>query len=365
MSRFSEYDSFDGLGLAELVRKKEVSPTELCEEAIRRIEEIDPRVNAVITPMFEEGRKTAGGEVPEGPFKGVPFLLKDLAHRYAGVTMSLGCGAMKGFTPTEDSILVTRFKQSGVVTLGKTNTPEFGLMGVTEPEAFGPTRNPWNLGHTPGGSSGGSAAAVAAGYVPLASASDGGGSIRIPAAACGLFGIKPSRGRVPVGPCRADVWDGAGVSGVISRSVRDSAAMLDATAGHEPGAPYDIAPQEHPYMEEIERAPGKLRIAFTTTSPIGTGVDPQVAEAVRKTAKLLEELGHDVEEASPDIDGHAVAKSYLTMYFGHVAADIQWVEDLYGPEAAKNGIEATTRLLGLIGRSISAGEFVTSKRKWN
>jgi amidase len=365
MAGFAEYDRYDGLGLAELVRKKEVSAVELCEEAIGRIEAHDGRINAVNTPMFDEARRTAKACLDQGSFAGVPFLLKDLAHSYAGVPMSVGCQALKNYVPDRDSHLVKRFKAAGVVTVGKTTTPEFGLLAVTESEAFGVTRNPWNLAHTPGGSSGGSGAAVAAGYVPLASGSDGGGSIRIPASACGLFGLKPTRGRVPVGPEDGELWDGAGVNGVISRSVRDTAAMLDAIAGPELGAPYTIAPPERAYLEEIAREPGRLRVGFCKTSPIGTGVDPEVAMAVENTARLLETLGHDVEEAAPDLDGQAVAKAYLTMYFGHVAADLAWVESLRGPEAACNEVELTTRVLGLIGNAISAAEFVRSKQTWH
>lgn len=363
MAGFKEYDYYDGLGLAELVRTKEVSPAELLEEAIQRAETHNPELNAIITPMFEEARKTAQSHLT-GPFAGVPFLLKDLHQAYAGVPMSNGSAAYRDYIPTQDDELVRRYKKAGLVIFGKTNTPEFGLMGVTEPEAFGPTRNPWNPARSPGGSSGGSAAAVAVGIVPMASASDGGGSIRIPAAACGLFGLKPTRGRVPVGPGRAEKWDGAGVNHVISRTVRDSAAMLDEVSGPEIGAPYTIPGPARPYMDEIQSEPRKLRIAYTTRSPLGTEVESGAAETVRKTVGLLETLGHEVEEAQPALDGWTVARAYLTMYFGQAAADLRAIERTRGKHAAGQ-VEQATRMLAVIGRSLSSGEYVEARRSWH
>ncbi len=365
MSNFSEYETYDGVGLAELVQKGEVSPADLCEEAISRIQKINPKINAVVTPMFDLGRKAAEGPIPDGPFFGVPFLIKDLMAAYAGVPMTSGSKAMKNFVPDHDSEIVVRFKNAGLLILGKTNTPEFGLKGVTEPELFGPCRNPWNTAHTTGGSSGGSAAAVAAGIVPMASAGDGGGSIRIPAGYCGLFGLKPSRGRNPSGPDCGRVWQDAVQEHVITRSVRDSAAMLDATHGPDIGAPYEIKPPAAPYVEEIKKDPGKLKIAFTTRSPIGTAVHPECIESVKKTATLLERLGHHVEEAEPGINGKELAESYLIMYFGEMAADIQNLEDVLGRKAKIGDVEDLTWTLGLLGRSFSAGEFVNAIRRWD
>ncbi len=250
MSGFKEYDRYDGLGLAELVKKKEVSPSELCEESIRRIEQINPKLNAVIYPMYDYARKIVQKDLPQGPFTGVPFLLKDLLASFAGVSMTNGSKAFKHYIPKTDSELIKRFKKSGVVILGKTNCPEFGLLGVTEPELHGPTLNPWNTEYSPGGSSGGSAAAVASGMVPLASGGDGGGSIRIPSSYCGLFGLKITRGRNPTGPDFGQIWQGAVVEHVITRSVRDSAAMLDATHGPDTGAPYIIAPPKGSFLNE-------------------------------------------------------------------------------------------------------------------
>jgi amidase len=250
MNGFKDYDTYDALGMAELVRNKKLSPAELCEEAIKRIEERNPLLNAVVTKMYDQARKTIAGNLNDGPFKGVPFLLKDLSQPYAGVPMTKGCRGYKNYIPEQDSELVRRFKTAGLVILGKTNTPEFGLLGITEPELHGATRNPWNTEHTPGGSSGGSAAAVAGGMVPIASGGDGGGSIRIPSSCCGVFGMKPTRGRVPAGPESGEIWQGAVIDHAISRSVRDSAAVLDAIQGGDAGAPYTIlCPSDHIYRK--------------------------------------------------------------------------------------------------------------------
>jgi len=364
MSGFKEFDQCDGIELAELVRKKKVSPAELCEEAVSRIERINPKLNAVITQMYDLARKTIQEPLPKAPFTGVPFLLKDLLEEFAGVPLTNGSKAYKNYVPTRDSEMVIRFKKSGVVILGKTNTPEFGLMGFTEPELHGPTRNPWNTEHTPGGSSGGSAAAVASGMVPMASGSDGGGSIRIPASCCSLFGLKPTRGRNPTGPEVGEIWQGAAVSHVITRSVRDSAAMLDATQGSDPGAPYVIPSPERPYLEEIESDPGTLKIAFNTSSPIGAPVHPECVKAVEETARLLESLGHYVEEARPDIDGKALAKSYIIMCFGEVSAEIEEMKIILGRKPKPHDVEALTWNTGLLGHAFTAGEFVKAKREW-
>lgn len=365
MGTFPEYERYDALGLAELVRTKEVTPEEVCEAAIARIEKINPAINAVIRTMFDIGRNAARAGLPDGPFSGAPFLIKDLLATYAGVPMTMGCRAFRDFIPTFDSELVRRYKATGVVVLGKTNTPEFGLMGVTEPELHGPTRNPWNLDCTPGGSSGGSSAAVAAGIAPMASGGDGGGSIRIPASYCGLFGLKPSRGRTPAGPEYGAIWQGAAVEHVITRSVRDSAAMLDAVHGADAGAPYIIQKPERPYLEEVKRHPGELRIGFTRKSPLNAGIHPECVEAVEKAARLLEDLGHAVEEAEPAIDGIALARNYFTMYYGEIAADIAQMGEILGRKPAPEDVEGTTWLLNLLGKAFTAGEFVLSMRQWN
>ncbi len=365
MPGFVEYDQYDGLGLAKLVREKKVSPLELCEEAISRIEKLNPVLNAVVIPMFDIGRAVAKNPLPECPFAGVPFLIKDLISVYAGVKLTSGCRAYRDYIPDYDSELVKRFKKTGLVALGKTNTPEFGLMGITEPELYGPTRNPWNIEHTCGGSSGGSAVAVACGMVPIASGGDGGGSIRIPACYCGLIGLKPSRGRIPTGPNLGELWQGAAVENVLTRSVRDSAAILDAIQGADPGAPYVIKPPDIPYSEEINREPGSLKIAFNTESPLGTGTHEYCREAVLKTAKLLEDLGHKVEEAKPEIDGIKLANTYFTLYFGEIAADIKLTESLLKKKVGRKDFEITTWFFGKLGHCYSAADFVEAIRQWD
>jgi len=365
MSVFSEYTRYDGIGLAELVRKKEIEPAELCEAAIQRIESLNPAINAVIQPMYDLARKSIM-HIPEGgALTGVPFLLKDLLSEYAGVPLTCGSKALKQYIPQADSEIVTRYKQAGLVVLGKTNCPEFGLLPYTEPELFGPTRNPWNLEHSVGGSSGGAAAAVAAGMVPLAAGGDGGGSIRIPASSCGVFGLKPSRGRTPTGPTFGEIWQGMVVEHVVTRSVRDSAAALDAIQGADIGAPYVIAPPASSYLREIEQPPGKLKIAFSTRSPIHTPVHAECQKAVYETAKLLLQLGHEVDEDFPEIDGVQLAKCYFTMYFGEVAADLRQIEKMIGKPLKPADIEPLTWTIGLIGRTISAADFVYAKRFWN
>lgn len=365
MMRFSDYEKYDGLGLAELVRKKEVTPPELCEEAIGRIDRINPKINAVIYRMDDAARKAAAGPIPQGHFAGVPFLCKDLVSAIAGVPLTRGSKSCRNYVPATDSEITRRYKAAGLIVLGKTNTPEFGLMGVTEPELHGPTRNPWNLDHTPGGSSGGSGAAVAAGLVPLASGGDGGGSIRIPSSCCALFGLKATRGRNPMGPEAGEIWQGAVVEGVLTRTVRDSAAILDSICGADPGAPYILPAPSRPYLTDAGQDPALLKIGFTTRSPFNADVHPECVEAVQNAAKLLESLGHIVEEARPDIDGEALGKSYMMMYFGEVAADIEELKSVVGRPLNHHDTEEATWALNLLGRSFSAGDFVSAIRQWN
>jgi amidase len=364
MGGFKEYNQYDGLGLAELVKKKEVSTAELCEEAIERIERVNPALNAVIAPMYDLARRAINEGLPDGPFCGVPFLLKDLLGDYAGVPQTMGSRACINYIPAQDSELVKRYKQAGLVIVGKTNTPEFGLLGITEPELHGPTRNPWNPDHTPGGSSGGSAAAVASGMVPLASANDGAGSIRIPSACCGLFGLKVTRGRTPNGPLHGRTWQGAVVEHVISRSVRDSAAILDATHGPDAGAPFVIPPPQQAYMKEIEDRPGRLRIAFNTQSPIDSDVHPECIRAVEQTVGLLEELGHQVEEARPEVDGQTLAKGLLILYSAEVTTIFDALIPFLGRKVKPSDVETVTWTLGLLGRTYTAGQIVKANREW-
>ncbi len=363
MSAFKEYDQYDGLGLAELVRKKEVRPVELVEEAISRIERLNPQINAVIEKMYDQARRMAEEDLPDGPFKGVPFLLKDsLWTYYAGVPTRAGSRFLSGFVPDHDSELVRRFKAAGLITLGKTNVPEFTLLPVTEPELFGPTRNPWNLDRTSGGSSGGAAAAVAARIVPIAHGNDGGGSIRIPASCCGVFGLKPTRGRTPTGPDLGAVWQGLACDHVLTRSVRDSAAMLDAIAGPDIGAPYYAPPPSRPFLEEVNTEPGRLRIAFTAKPFLKSTVHEDCIKGLEATVQLCRDLGHEVVEAAPEMDGDAFAKAFVTVVAGELRADIEEMEASLGRKATAKDFEPGTWVLALLGREITAADLSKAVR---
>src|SRR3954453_730714 len=293
-----EYGNYDAVGLAALVRGKQVSARELLDEAIARTEKLDPQINAVVVKHYDYARAQIDRGLPAGPFSGVPFLLKDL-ELLEGTRTTSGASIYKDYVADHTGTLAQRFLSTGVTIFGKSSSPEFGLMPTTESRLFGPTRNPWNLAHSSGGSSGGAGAAVAARILPLAHASDGGGSIRIPASACGVFGLKPSRGRNPIGPDRGEGWGGFSCGHVVSISVRDSAAMLDAVHGPEPSSPYVAPAPERPFADEVRRDPGKLRITFTDQSPYGERIDPEIAAAVREVATLLGGLGHHVEERAP------------------------------------------------------------------
>lgn len=362
MTAFPEFHKYDGLGLAELVRAKQVTPAELVEEAISRIEAHNPNINAVVYTMYDQARAAANGGLPDGPFKGVPFLLKDLIATCAGVPTSSGSRLLRNIPMPRDSEMVRRFKAAGVIILGKTNTPEFGLLPYTEPEALGATRNPWDPTRTPGGSSGGSAAAVAARMVPIASGGDGGGSIRIPASCCGLFGLKVTRGRTPTGPDLGEVWRGFGLEHVITRSVRDSAAMLDATAGADVGAPYVAPPPARPFLEEVTTEPGRLRIAFTAQPFFGRTVHDDCTKGLEATVRLLQQLGHEVIEAAPEIDGEACAVAFVTIIAGEARAEIEGTAKLANRRPSLADFEAATYGLGLLGKGMSASEYASAAR---
>ncbi len=302
----------DAVDQATLVAKGEVTPIELLDAAIARIEETDPALNALTITWFDHARRLAADPaLPDGPFRGVPFLLKDLYTAFAGQTLSNGNVALKaaGIVDTADTTLVARYRAAGLVIAGRTNSPEMGSLPTTQPAAWGPTRNPWDRERTPGGSSGGAAAAVAAGMVPFANASDGGGSIRIPASACGLVGLKPSQGRITVGPVRAEV--GLGVEHCVSRSVRDSAVLLDATRGPGVGDTVIASPPERSYADEVGADPGRLRIGLLDRHPRGEFLHDDCLEAVRKAATMLEGLGHDVQPGAPAV----LADESLTLKF--------------------------------------------------
>ena len=299
---FGEYGNYDGVGLADLVRKKQVSAGELLDEAIARTAKVDPQINAVVVKHYDYAKQQIDRGIPDGPFAGVPFLLKDLEFLKDTRTTS-GANVYRDHVADHTGTLAQRFLDAGVTIFGKSATPEFGLMPTSECRLFGPTRNPWNLAHSSGGSSGGAGAAVAARIVPMAHASDGGGSIRIPASASGVFGMKPTRARNPLGPDRGEAWSGFSCGHVLSISVRDSAVMLDAVHGPEPSSPYMAPPPQRPFADEVGRDPGRLRIAFTDKSPYGEAIDPEIAAAAREIATLLAGLGHHVEERAPVLAG--------------------------------------------------------------
>lgn len=357
-----EYVSQDGTALSGLLRAGEVTALELIDVAIERLEIVNPLVNAVVYRMDDEARAAVVGSAPSGVFAGVPFVAKDLQSNFAGHPTSLGSRLVANHVREADTELVRRLRATGVSVLGKTNLPEFGLLPYTEPELWGPCRNPWSLDRTPGGSSGGSAASVAAGIVPIAGGGDGAGSIRIPASCCGLFGLKPTRGRVPPGPVRGEPWHGAVVEHVLTRSVRDSAAMLDATHGPEPGAPYRIAPPARPFKREPGEDPGRLRIAWTAEPILGSAVHADCAQAVAEAVALLEELGHEVAERSPRVDGPAFARAYLNMMAGEVGADLQECQRVLGRKPRRGELEPLTRALALVSGAISARELADSLR---
>jgi amidase len=347
----------DATGLAELARRGEVSPLELVDAAIARIEAVDPQLNAVIHPRFERARQEAEGPLADGPFRGVPFLLKDVVCHSAGDPFHEGMRLLRDldWRAATDTYLAARFKAAGLVVVGRTNVPELGLAPTTEPAAHGPTRNPWDTSRSPGGSSGGSAAAVAAGMVPAAHASDGAGSIRIPASACGLVGLKPSRGRTSLGP---DSYSSAMLLAehVVSRSVRDSAGLLDAVAGPMPGDPYVAPPPARPYAAEVGADPGSLRVGLLTGAPGRmASVHPDCVAAAESTARLLESLGHTVERAHPAVlDSPDWAPNFVSLWAAGVALGLDRWGRRIGKRIGADDVEAVTWTLAEMGRSLDA-----------
>jgi len=319
-----ELSFLDATAQAGLIRRKEVTPTEMVDAAIGRIERLNPELNAIITPLFDRAREAAAAARVGATFAGVPFLLKDIAAEYGGTPLSEGSAFLAdNYISPGDSELVRRYRNAGLIILGKTNTPEFALMPTTEPLRFGPCRNPWNTDLTTGGSSGGSAAAVASGMVAAAHANDGGGSTRVPASCCGLVGLKPTRGRNSLGPEIGDVASGLLCEHVVTRSVRDSAAILDATAGPVPGDPYNPAAPERPFAEEVGRAPERLRIGLGTEPLTGEPAHADCVAAAESAARLCEELGHDVLLASPSVDSKCLFKAFGNVWAGFLAWSVR------------------------------------------
>lgn len=359
---FQTYRSHDATALAAEVAAGRVTAEQLLELALARLAQVQPRLNPVCHLMEAQARTQIAGGI-RGPLAGVPFLIKDAVQDYAGLPTAQGSRALLGAPPAAcHAHLVRRLIDAGLVIFGKTNTPELALKGVTDPLAFGRSSNPWDPRRTPGGSSGGAAAAVAAGVVPMAAGNDGGGSIRIPAACCGLVGLKPSRGRVSVGPGIGEVWFGASSDGVLSRSVRDTALALDLLSGTEPGDPIALPAPAQPFVQQMQAPLRRLRIAWSADSPIGEPVHDEARLAVERTVARLKALGHTVEPASPDLDGQALARSFLHIYFGQVPAALRRAVLAGGREA---DFEPLTRLIATLGRATSAERLTLELDRWN
>lgn len=355
--RFDEYRSHDATGLAKLVADKQITATELLELATERAAAVNPKINAIIRDV----PATPTDELT-GPFAGVPFLIKDLAQDYAGLPSSNGSRSLQHIPVAEHATIVERWLDAGLVIFGKTNLPEFGAKGVSEPQLWGPARNPWNTDHTPGGSSGGSAAAVAAGIVPCAGANDGGGSIRIPAACCGLVGLKPGRGLTPMGPANGEAMHGSAVQGVVSRTVRDTAAMFDVIAGGEPFGPYSPASPESSYAAAVGQDPGRLRIGVRVPSAITPTPHHEAYAAIEKTVATLTDLGHHVEELpQAPFDDAELARDFLLTWFVYLAWEVDEAKRLSG--AGDDAFERDTLIMAALGRATSSVAYVDAVQR--
>ena len=358
MSGFAEYEQYDALGLADLVRRKDVTPDELLEAAIERVEARNPAVNAVTMKLYDYGRQAIADGLPDGPLRGVPYLMKDLTSPIAGVRMTRGSKFFADTPPSPaDSEHVKRLKKAGLVIFGRTNTCELGLSLTCEPQIHGPTRNPWNLAHISGGSSGGAAAAVASRMLPIAHASDGFGSIRAPAACCGLVGLKPTRGRNTFAPFAGEGLGGVSTEHAVTLSIRDSAALLDATRGAGLGDPYVAPPPAGPYRKEAGANPGKLNIAWTAAAPNGAKVDAECLRVLAETVKLCADLGHHVEERDPEIDRAAVVPAFLTLASANTVVNLAG-HPTAGRPAREGEVERITWLTAKMGENISAPDYV-------
>jgi amidase len=342
MTAFAEYRTHDATALAELVRTKKVTPQELLDAALARSREVNDKINAIVLDHEDVARKALKDGLPQGPFTGVPYLLKDLGAALKGTVTTGSLSLLRESVAESDSTFVERCKAAGLVIFGKTHSPELGLSPSSESRMWGATRNPWDTTRTAGGSSGGAAAAVAAGIVPVAHATDGGGSIRIPAACCGVFGMKPTRGRTPMGPKRGEGWGGMSIGHVVSRSVRDSAAFLDATAGAAPGDPYAAPAPGRTYIEEVKAKPNKLRIAVSTTPAFPGPIHPDCAHAVHEAARLCASLGHEVEEATPQINGMEIMQAQGVVINANVAFTVDEAASALGREARAGDVEHCT-----------------------
>ncbi|MGE0126815.1 MAG: amidase [Blastocatellales bacterium] len=350
----TEYDKYDALGLAELIAKKQITSAELLNAVRQRVEATNAKLNAFCYLFFDKAEEQIKNGLGDGPFRGVPFALKDLGQYLTGTITSAGSRVWKDQVANYDSTLVSRYKQAGLVIFGKTASPELGLTTTTESVLYGQTRNPWNLERTSGGSSGGASSAVAARILPMAHASDGGGSIRIPASCCGLFGVKPTRGRVPMGPAQFEGWNGLSAHHAVTVSVRDSAALLDVSSGSELGSPYYPPHQQRPFLKEVDVDPGKLRIALIMDSPAGTPVDPECVKAATEAAKLCESLGHKVEEVKWPMDTAMMRGAFLAIINVSVARVVDDAANTLGRAVADKDVEPVTWAMAQQGRNVSS-----------
>ncbi|QQK78741.1 amidase [Salicibibacter cibi] len=359
----NEYLSLDATEMAKMVKNRDVTQAELVDASTNRKEKVNPALNAVI---YDRSNRAKEQQHLRGPFSGVPLLLKNISQSIEGEPMTAGAKVMKNNIAKQDSYLVQKLREQGFVFTGYTNTPEFGLKNITEPGLYGPTRNPWNVNHSPGGSSGGSAAAVASGIVPVAGASDGGGSIRIPASLTGLFGLKPTRGRMPVGPGTGRQWQGAAIDFVLSRTVRDSAALLDGLQVLQPEAAFHWPRYEGVYADDMSNPFAKpLRIAFSNRSPVGTEVSEDAKEALQKVVTFLETEGHEIEDVDNGIDGVALMEQYYLMNSGEMAALRVSIEESLGRALTPDDIEIETWVLSEAGQAVSAATFTRSLAAWD
>jgi amidase len=357
MSAFAEYEEYDGLGLAELVRRKQVKPVELLDAAIARVSARNPTVNAVVMELYDYARQTIADGLPDGPFSGVPYLMKDLTSPIAGVRMTRGSRFFADTPPSPlDSVHVERLKRAGLVIFGRTNTCELGLSLTCEPRQYGPTRNPWDPNRISGGSSGGAAAAVGARMLPMAHASDGFGSIRAPAACCGLVGLKPTRARNTFAPFAGEGLGGVSTEHAVTLTLRDSAALLDATCGPGPGDPFVAPAPQRPYLQEVGADPGKLRIAWTTKAPNGAPIDPICLGVLADTVQLCVELGHRVEECDPAFEREAVVPTFLTLAAANTVVNLG-SHPTAGRGPRENEVERITWLTAKMGDKITAPDY--------
>ena len=358
MAAFPEYERYDGLGLAELVKAGHVTPEELLDAAIARVEARNPVVNAVTMPLHDYARRALATGLPDGPFRGVPFLMKDLTAPMAGVPMTRSCRYWADApVPAADSTHVERLKRAGLVIFGRTNTCELGLSLTCEPQMHGPTKNPWDPARISGGSSGGAAAAVGARMLPMAHATDGFGSIRAPAACCGLVGLKPTRGRNTFAPYTGEGLGGLSAEHAVTLSVRDSAALLDATAGRGAGDPYVAPRPARRFLDEVGADPGRLHIAFTGVAPNGATIDAESLRALAETANLCADLGHHVEEKKPAIDGEAVVPTFLTLAAANTVVNLGG-NPAKGRPAREDEVERVTWATAKLGERTAAADYV-------